>query len=59
MKIAEAWSAGVTILLAGLLPRPEVAVASITIASDLYTVLATISMPLLHLVCAQAGAVSD
>jgi hypothetical protein len=25
MKILEAWSAGITILLAGLLPNPEVA----------------------------------
>lgn len=39
MKILEAWSAGITILLAGLLPSPEVAVASLTVASDLYTVL--------------------
>lgn len=35
---------GVTILLAALLPQPERSVASITVASDLYTVL---SMPFL------------
>lgn len=39
MMILEAWSAGITILLAGLLPSPEVAVAGLTVASDLYTVL--------------------
>lgn len=39
MKILEAWSAGITILLSGLLPQPEIAVASLTVASDLYSVL--------------------
>ncbi len=44
MRVLEAWSAGVMILLAALLPHPEISVASITVASDLYSVL---SMPFL------------
>mmetsp|Transcript_20346 Transcript_20346/g.61295 ORF Transcript_20346/g.61295 Transcript_20346/m.61295 type:complete len:460 (-) Transcript_20346:1178-2557(-) len=56
MKVLEAWSAGVTILLAALLPQPERSVASITVASDLYTVL---SMPFLAggmAACVRVGA---